>query len=289
MKLLVILLIFISTNIVALDKIILSGDDHGKYSRRSYPIEILKLALEKTQNKYGPYSISYTLKMTRDRALSQLKSGHINVHEAPTRTQWEKATIPILIPLTKGLLGYRLFFIRSKDQKLFSNIQNIEDLKKYKPGLGSQWSTTRVLKAVKGFDIVEGSTYEGLFAMLNSGRFDFFIRGVNEIYGEALNIETTYPEISIENDLIVNIPMPLYLFVSKKTPRLAQRIEEGILLAIDDGSFDEVFNKYHKESILKANFSKRRFIHIGNPLHEISKKYQGTKYWLSVEQLKKYK
>ncbi|WP_372655613.1 substrate-binding periplasmic protein [Halobacteriovorax sp.] len=285
----IIISLLLSLNSYALDKIYLDSPPSGDFSRRGYASELLTLSLEKTKKKYGPYEISHKEKMSRDRALREMQTGTINVYDAPTRNEWEEATIPIFIPLTKGLLSYRLLLIKEKDRFKFSNVKEVDDLINLKAGLGSQWSTTQVLKAIGGFQIVEGSSYEGLFTMLNAGRFDYFIRGVNEIFGEYENIKEKFEEIIIEQSLLLYIPMPMYFFVSKKHPELAKRIEEGLIIAINDGSFNETFLKHHKENIMKVDFKNRVFLNIGNPIYNKNIKYFGTKFWLDLESLRSIK
>lgn len=284
-----ILFLYLYTNAYAIDQIIVDKHAPGKYSRRGYASQVLKLALDKTIKKYGQYTIIQTFRMTRNRALVQLQNGSISVYDAPTRNEWENKTIPIYIPLTKGLLGFRLLLIKSSNLSKFSRVDNINDLKKLSAGLSSQWSTTKVLKGIGGFKIVEGNSYNSLFTMLELGRFDYFIRGLNEVYGEYENVRTESPEIIIENKLLLHIPMPMYFFVSKKYPKIAKRIEEGLQIAIKDGSFDRMFYKYHKESILKANLRSRTLIDIGNPYYKRNKKYSNPKFWIDLKELKRIK
>ncbi len=274
---------------LAMDQIILDKHDPGDYSRREYAIEMLKLSLEKTIKRYGPYKITYSRRMTRNRALVELESGKISVYDAPTRQEWENRTIPIYIPLTKGLLSYRLLLITKANQFKFSNIKKIEDLQKLRAGLSSQWSTTKLLNSIGGFNIIEGNSYSTLFSMLAVDRFDYFIRGVNEIFGELDNIKNKFPEIIIDDKILLHIPMPMYFFVSKKFPLLAKRIEEGLLAAIDDGSFDRMFYKYHKENIIRAKLKNRTLFNIETPNISKNKKNTSSKFLLNLETLKAIK
>lgn len=60
----------------------------------------------------------------RDRNLAELISGkHVNVHIVPTRKEWENNVLTIPIPILKGLLGYRLFLIKSQDRERFAHVK----------------------------------------------------------------------------------------------------------------------------------------------------------------------
>jgi hypothetical protein len=73
--------------------------------------------------------------------------------------------------------------------------------------------------------------------------------------------------------------MPIYIFVSPQEPQLAKRIEEGLEIAIRDGSFEELFKSSHQESIDKAQLKSKKILIIGNPLLNINKNTGKTKYW----------
>jgi hypothetical protein len=59
----------------------------------------------------------------------------------------------------------------------------------------------------------------------------------------------------------------MYLFVQKDNHFLAQRLEYGLNLAIDDGSFDTLFYTYpaHQEPFSKARLNSRVLHKLSNP------------------------
>ncbi len=248
--------------------IIMIAKPHSALDQRHiYNNLVLTMALEKTVPSFGAYDLQETLSnLQRDRALHELIKGEcINVHIVPTQQEWENKTIPIRIQLLKGLLSYRLFLIRKDDAEKFSKITSLDQLKRMKAGLRQQWSTTKALNLL-GFQVVTGNKYEGLFRMLMSGRFDYFPRGVNEIFDEYDSHQSLYPDIGIEQLLALYLPMPTYVFVSPQHPHLAKRIEAGLKIMISDGSLDALFWKYHGENIKRAHLSKRRIFTVDNPL-----------------------
>jgi len=235
--------------------------------RHLYNNALLKLALEKTKPHYGNFDIVFTLQGTqRNRALVEIMSGRrVNVHIVPTRPEWEEKTLPIRIPVLKGLLGYRLFLIKRHDIEKFGNIESLDQLKRLKAGLHQQWSTTEAMARL-GFQIVTGSNYEGLFTMLMADRFDYFPRGVNEIFREYNERFHHLPDMVIEPRLALCLPQPTYIFVSKKSPRLAQRIEAGLHHMILDGSFERLFRAYHESSLEQAGLANRKIFRVDNPM-----------------------
>lgn len=238
--------------------------DHDK--RYEYPYMLLDKILTSTKEQYGPAKTKPTaLQMPRRRALIELERG-IDIHvmaEAP-KPGWEERLIPVRIPIRKGIQGYRTFLILGKNQPMLSTITTLEQFKKIPTGSGSQWSTTRVLKA-NGFDVREGANYEGLFSMLVKERFVTFGRGINETPVEYSSRKALFPDLAIEQDLLLYIPLPTYFFVTPTQPKLAKRIEEGLKAMIDDGSFDELFHAKFDELIKSANLANRRMFSINNP------------------------
>ena len=258
----------------------LSKLDANAFSRHSHSQQVLFLALDKTVEKYGDYTIVRNEEMSRERSLEQLKKGYLSVHVVPTNEDWENSTIPVYIPVSKGLLGFRMLLIREEDQSIYSNVNDSEQLNLFLAGLGTQWSTTKVLRHF-GYKVVAAPDYNGLFKMLSTNRFDYFIRGVNEIFGEFDNIKNDLTNIKIEDDLVLFIPLPIYIFVSPSQPELAKRIEEGLEMAIDDGSFDKLFNESHGANLELADLKNRKLIHIGNPLIKDNKNTNNPRYWLN--------
>jgi len=266
----------------ASDKIKLLPGFSPTDQRYRHPNLILTKALEATIESDGPFEISYFAKpMVRARALIEIIKGRvINVHIAATRDEWEKNTIPIRIPILKGLLGYRLLLVHKKELESFKSLHDIETLKRFKAGSGSQWTTTKVLKK-SGFNVVAGTDYEGLFTMLNAHRFDYFPRGVNEIFHEFDSRKEKYPNINIEPTKILYFPTPSYFFVSPKYPLLADRIRRGLETIIRNGMFDTLFKEKYGDIILRAKFNDKKILKIDNPFLSPETPLDRSELWFS--------
>lgn len=78
-----------------------------------------------------------------------------------------------------------------------------------------------------------------LIDMLASKRFDYFPRGLHEVYSEQKI--AAEKNIVVEDSIMLHYPVPIYFFVNKNNVALANRIERGLRIAMQDGSFDELF------------------------------------------------
>jgi hypothetical protein len=214
----------------------------------------------------APFGIQDTTNFSRNRKLLELISGEVIEFTAlPTKPEWEEKLIPIRIPVRKGLQGYRLFFINRQDQKTLSKVETLDQLKAIPTGSGAQWSTTVALEEA-GFSVVKGQTKDELKKMLSLGRFVTYGRGIDEIFSERKDLEAQYPSLTVEQEIALFIPHPIYYFVTPKRPDLAERIEQGLREMIADGSFDALFWKYYGDDILRARLDRRRVFRIPNPL-----------------------
>lgn len=201
---------------------------------------LLELALSKTEASHGPYSIqAFPYLWTNGRFITDLKrSQNIDLLWTQTDSEIEKGLIRIPVPLLRGLNDHRVFLIREEDREHFAKIGNLEQLRELKAGQGHHWVDTDVLNANK-LSVVTSAHYELLFGMLAAGRFDYFPRGLHEIWDEYEQHKDK--RLSIESSLMLRYPAEMYFFVNAKDTELAERVEAGLKLAAEDGSLDELF------------------------------------------------
>lgn len=230
-------------------------------------IETLRTSLQKTEVSDGPFLLQPSTEvMSSIRAHIELRKGiSINVIFETVTEEFEQMFIPVRIPVRKGVLGYRIFLIRKQDQKMFSEINTLDELRALSVGQGLGWTDVNILE-YNGFQVVTGSSYEGLFKMLVHGRFDFFSRGINEASTEYDARKNKLPDLWVENSLLLYYPFPKYIYVSKQNPQLADRIERGLNIMIRDGSFDNIIQKYHGDLVKAAKLNERKLITIENNL-----------------------
>ncbi len=244
-----------------------SADDSD--SRYDYDWAVLRTALDKTVPHFGPYELQQSTHVMSPPRVAQealLPGGRINIFARATSPELERQFIPVRLPIDRGLLGYRMFLVRDADLPRFAAVRTLDDLRKLRVGQGKDWIDVPILRAA-GFEVEEGTTYRGLFAMLDAGRFDFFSRGIDEARREFQERRASHPHMAVEPTLLMYYPLPLYFFLRRDAEGklLARRIEAGMEMMIKDGSLNAIFQKYKGESLKNAGLGKRRVLTLPNP------------------------
>ena len=232
-----------------------------------YQQSIIDAALNHSVEKYGPFQfIVNNVDVNSKRSFSELNHGDgklFNLRIALTSKSREEEALTIRIPITKGLQNYRLLLVNKGDADRFKNIENIDDLKKLNVGLLYDWITTDIMSD-NNFDVVKSHSYAGMFRMLSAQRFDYTVLGVNKVFGFMEAQVESGGQYDIVPGLVLYINGPSYIFVSKRHPRLAERISWGLEKIIANGEFDRIFNKYYEKSIIATDLASRKVINIPN-------------------------
>lgn len=233
--------------------------------RTIYKMKALKRALMLSEKEFGPYEIKiFEIPTTPKRAISEVKSSRsINLFIGITSLQWEQETIPIRIPLRRGILDYRLLAINKQNADLFSNLNSLSELKKLAAGLRVGWVTTQAFNA-QHFKVFELESLDGLYHMLDSKMVDYIPRGINEVYDE-ISVRKLSNTVVADN-VMLYMPAPTYIFVSPTEPRLAMRLEAGLEAMVADGSLKAQFYDFYADDLKRANIKNRRAIFTLNPL-----------------------
>ncbi len=263
MKLLIGLLLLISAELAA--KPIIVWNRLMTHPNTMVP-ELLKRSLEITKAEYGRYQLIPSGEMEQGRAVRRLEEGE-NLHIAvfgPNQLR-ELVAIPVRFPVTGTLLSYRICLIRSGTQAKFDDIQDLAELRNSGLIIGQHqdWPDATILEA-NGLTLWRSIKYDLLFDQLIAGRFDCFSRGANEVVQEYYS--QGYKGIEIEQELVVYYPFPLFYFVNKAYPELAERIELGLKRLHESGEFKQMFNENYQFSLKKLRLSERTVIELTNPL-----------------------
>ncbi len=259
-------------------RVIYPADEDKDEDRYADIKEILKTALEKTTDQFGPFELMPSkVFMNGRRARASLDAGELSVIWTSTTVEKEKLLLPIRVPLRKGLLGYRVALIVEDKQDAMQKVQRLADLRKYSIGQGVGWDDGRLYQA-NGIAVVEAK-YSNLFRMLSYGRFDFLPMGINEAAKSLARAQEEGSKLVIEKSLLIHYPWPDYLFVSKNQPQLHRRLETGIRTMLKDGSFDAIFWKYNARAIEQLNLKHRRLIEMKNHLLPKETPLQDASLW----------
>ncbi|WP_341502671.1 transporter substrate-binding domain-containing protein [Gallaecimonas sp. GXIMD4217] len=226
-------------------------------------VRLLRLALDNTSAEYGDYRIRLSEPMEQGRVVHELISGaKVQVGVFAPDPQRVKELLAVPVPVAKGLLGWRLCFIREHDQKRFDGIRSLADWRARGLTLGQHlhWPDTAILQA-NDLKVLTITRYQSLFLMLQVGRFDCFPRSALEIQDEARR----HPELAIEKQLVLRYPLTLLYFVSPQYPELAERIEKGLQMARASGDFDRLFDRYFGPAATELNLKNRAVLELESP------------------------
>jgi hypothetical protein len=232
--------------------------------------QLLKQALAITEPAHGPFALrEATLPMTELRSMDELETGKgtITVLVHGNVADFEQRLLPIRFPLDKGLLGYRVFLIRSEMQSKLDLVGSLDDLSHYSIGQGRDWGDVTILRKA-GLSVVEGSSYEGLFSMLAADRFQLFSRSVVEVGEELAREKPGHPEFTIERHLMLYYPLTRYFYVTRSPAgeMLARRISEGLERMLKNGRFDRMFEDFKSPFERQIGLRNRLLIRVANPL-----------------------
>ncbi|MEO6278949.1 transporter substrate-binding domain-containing protein [Roseateles sp.] len=207
---------------------------HGQFF-----IEVLKLALSKTSDgEHPPTLIHSAVDLPRERLRQMLADGQLDLLWSTTTPDREAQALPVRFNLLKGTNELRFLLVRSADLPALRELRTLDALRRLRAGAGTYWSDAQILRT-NGFTVETTPKFDALFRMLKAGRFDFIPRTREEIDIEVVK----HPELGLVElpGLALQYRQPLYFFVARNRPQLAERLQRGLALAVADGSFDALF------------------------------------------------
>lgn len=230
---------------------------------------LLRNALNITAAEYGAaapklYNPSNT-EATEARGLSLLQQKRIQVVFLSASHTREANFRAVPIALEEGLLGLRLLMINQETQIQFDHIESHEQLRSdFLVGFNPLWGDYSIYQH-NGFKLAPATKYNVLFKMLSSGRFDYFPRGLTEVWRELDEFKKQYPNLQVEKRFAFYYHYPVYFFVHKDNEQLALRLELGLNRLQEKGELERHFQQYYGESIARAELDKRQIIVLQNP------------------------
>lgn len=245
----------------------------------NYYFEIFKLALLKADIDYEIKIVDIPT-MPQSRSLSNIEQSVYDIHWMTTSTEREQKLNPIRIPLLKGLLGLRIALINSKNPNTLGSIDTLDELKKLYIGQGHDWMDTDILRQ-QGFNIIPSSNTKTLFDLLKRGRIDYFPRSITEVWFE----QTFFSDerVVVDEMIAIYYPLATYFFVRNDEHVLHQQITLGLNRALEDGSFNQVFNSYFEKYLEKAQLSKRKLYFLKNPFLPEKTPIEDERLWLKLK------
>lgn len=259
------------------------------YHDTPYYEKLLKLALVKSRDRYGPYKLSITNEMIIDRALNRL-----SMHEVPNSVRMllpqpkvnsTKNIAPIPFPITLGIFGYRVCFHSDSIKDDLAAVEDISQLNKYNYLLGKGWVDVRILRD-NGFKVEEigldeiglQRSIKTIYQRLDSDQQNLFCRSVGEVLSEKKyynKIESIY----LNKTIAIYYPLPFFYYTNVNDSRIAERIYYGLQKAYADGSMIILWDEFVGESVRNSNISNRNIFRLNNPfLDEIDPSFNSYIY-----------
>lgn len=233
--------------------------------------DVLSAVLEKTRPTHGDYSLTVSpdaaqaLRFRHARTSSDIQ---VNVVILTISPDWSDTLMPVRIPVLRGLLGYRLLLVHRGDLDRFAKINTLADLRQVTFGSVQHWSDTTIMERA-GLPVVTGSSYDGLFKMMQAHRFETLTRGVHQIEAEVAAIEKNPGnDIVVEPHLLMHYYLPVYFWFSRDAEgqRRAERVKAGLQMMVADGSLEKMFNERFGAVIEKYDLTHRTVIELPDPL-----------------------
>ncbi|RUO26055.1 hypothetical protein CWE09_04830 [Aliidiomarina minuta] len=250
-------------------------------ARQEYIYDVLKLALHLTEKEFGPYVLKAEgFEMVQERLIAELAAQRtIDVVPLPALEKGYTGLQPIQIPIRQGLLGWRLLLIRCDEQVHFNDFVNLQDLNHKQAGYSLNWGDLPVSEF--NFEqLASISGYEALFQMLSTGRFDFIHRGLHEVIAEAATFTSQYPNLCVEKNLILQYPLPEYLYLNEDDEVLAERLQTGLEKAVSSGRLRALALNAYQDIFNHFDIHNRRLIQLHNPMPIDKSKVDNKDYWI---------
>ncbi|WP_413292308.1 hypothetical protein ACLSU7_12965 [Bdellovibrio sp. HCB185ZH] len=256
--------------------------------RYKYHWEILKAALDLTTKKFGPYTLTPSEVLTEDQQLAEMRKGSakLNIMIRETNKVFETELNSVKIPIDRNLIGYRVLLIDRKNKAQLSKVDSLTKLLTFKVGQGAGWGDISILKN-SGFNVLTEEKYDDLFKSLSAGKFQIFPRGVVEVLEEHRQFKKLYPNLVIDDHVLLYYPLPTYFWFqdSADGQLMARRVEEGLRFMIKSGTYRKIFDKHYSKVIRELDLNKRVLIKIPNPYLPSSVPFDRKELWFSPEDL----
>ncbi|MCV2883540.1 transporter substrate-binding domain-containing protein [Aestuariibacter sp. AA17] len=217
----------------------------GSDDQRSYFVEALKLALEKTQHDHGDYRIEPAqMHMNQERQIVAVQQGLADVMWTMTTDEREEKLLPVRFPLLKGYVGKRVLVIHRSREKEFGAKRKKTELQKKLAVQGLNWPDSIILSHNQ-FNVQTvdwGMWYENMFKLLAEGKADYFPRSIIEVHQELSRLRD--PNFVISQYHLIEYPAFIYFFVSNDKRIFAKRLLTGLKRAKQSGELQTLFESF---------------------------------------------
>jgi hypothetical protein len=244
----------------------------------NFYMDALVWVLDKSGAEYELIQTEHSMS-SQVRKVALVQHGDLDVMYAGTTVEMEEQLEPIRFPITRGLIGSRVFIINKKYQDEYRYIKGIDDLKRYSGVLSCGWPEKEIFEAV-GLKQKE-QLYTDIFDGINQGSRYYFPRGILEAYSELIDKKETLKNLVVEENILLRYKSAVLFFVHPDNKRLKAILEEGFRKGYEDGSYIEFLYNHPliKESFVKSDLDNRLVIEIANPFFPEKSATILNQYW----------
>ena len=233
--------------------------------RNRYELALLTLALEKTKQEYGEFTLVPSGSMNNVRVVETLRTKRRQnfVLKLSYDSDYPDFMDYIRFPIDLGIVGYRICFISPEAKAKLSASPTLEELTKLSHVQGKGWMDVKILRH-NGFQVDEVSNYEGKFHIVALNRYDLFCRGINELHEEYEKFRSI-EGLDFDRTFVLAYPLPRFFYTHKENQQAIERVTKGLKLAYADGSLIALWSKYYADSIQFSAIHNRKVIKLENP------------------------
>jgi hypothetical protein len=234
-----------------------------------YEFGVIELALEHADGDFR-LVIEEFPSMTQSRIGSMMLNEQVDVMFTGYSVERETRFLQVNFPMTRGLLGYRVFLTQADSLSSLKQVRSLEQLKKFCIGTGSDWPDASIMEK-NGF-CVDRAPRDRLWAMLANKRFDLLSRAAHEGLREIDTIQQQYPNVVLSASTVLAYPFDLFIYVNRNNERLHRILTEGLSRAYSTGDFMRHFlsNPNLRHALETLQDPDTHIIRIENP--DMSKK-----------------
>ena len=225
---------------------------------------VLKLALDKSGKDY---QLITDLRATNtERTQFMLSNGQLDVFDSGYNPMLDENFEPIYLPLEMGLLGWRVFITHQDTADSLSSVQTIEDLQSYSFGQGQGWGDIDILENA-GLTVLTAPTLKNIINMVQVKRFDILPLGATEAYSLLDRYGDKNYKVIIDDAITLIYPFGRFFYVRKNDKELKHVIEEGMDVALSDGSLLSLLKShpFSRDAFKRAHLHDRIQIRIETP------------------------
>jgi len=229
-----------------------------------YEFGVIELALEHADGDFR-LVIEEFPSMTQARISSMMLNEQVDVMFTGYSIERENTFLQVDFPMTRGLLGYRVFLTQVESLPALKQVRSLEQLKKFCVGTGSDWPDASIMEK-NGF-CVDRAPRDRLWAMLANKRFDLLSRAVHEGFREIDTIQQQYPNVVLSASTVLAYPFDLFIYVNRNNERLHRILTEGLSRAYSTGDFMRHFlsNPDLRQALETLQSADTHIIRIENP------------------------